>query len=124
MIMRVSSSTFLRYAALIALAFPISVSLAAPPQGDGRQGIAAPAQQTEGARPKPQDTEVWDPVAAHPGATSSHLGTELDLIADYKQNRHVTYGFGFCHLFTGEYLNQATHGKDYNYPFAYVTYVF
>ena len=63
-------------------------------------------------------------IAAHPGATSSHLGTELDLIAEYKQNRHVTYGFGFCHLFTGEYLNQATRGKDYNYPFAYVTYVF
>jgi hypothetical protein len=61
-------------------------------------------------------------IAAHPGATSSHLGTELDLIAEFKQNRHVTYGFGFCHLFTGEYLNEATHGKDYNYPFAYLTY--
>jgi hypothetical protein len=63
-------------------------------------------------------------IAAHPGATSGHLGTELDLIAEYKQNRHVDYGFGFCHLFTGQYLNEATHGKDYNYPFAYVTYVF
>jgi hypothetical protein len=63
-------------------------------------------------------------IAANPGATSSHLGTELDLIAEYKQNRHVDYGFGFCHLFTGRYLNDATHGKDYNYPFAYVTYVF
>jgi hypothetical protein len=63
-------------------------------------------------------------IAAHPGATSSHLGSELDLIADFKQNRHVDYGFGFCHLFTGQYLNEATHGKDYNYPFAYVAYVF
>jgi Alginate export len=63
-------------------------------------------------------------IAAHPGAGSGHLGAELDLIAEYKQNRHVNYGFGFCHLFTGEYLNQATHGKDYNYPFSYVTYVF
>ena len=63
-------------------------------------------------------------LAAHPGATSGHLGTELDLIAEYKENRHVSYGSGFCHLFTGEYLNEATHGKDYNYPFAYVTYVF
>jgi len=63
-------------------------------------------------------------IAAHPGATSSHLGEELDLIAEYKQNRHVDYGFGFCHLFTGQYLNEATPGKDYNYPFAYVTYVF
>jgi hypothetical protein len=63
-------------------------------------------------------------IAAHPGATSSHLGEELDLIAEFKQNRHVDYGFGFCHLFTGQYLNEATPGKDYNYPFAYVSYVF
>ena len=63
-------------------------------------------------------------IAAHPGATSSHLGAELDLIAEYKQNRHVSYGFGFCHLFTGQYLKEATLGKAYNYPFTYVTYVF
>jgi len=63
-------------------------------------------------------------IAAYPKATSSHLGTELDLIAEYKQNRHVDYGFGFSHFFTGRYLNEATRGKDYNYPFAYVTYVF
>jgi hypothetical protein len=63
-------------------------------------------------------------IAAHPGATSKHLGTELDLIADYKQNQHVTYGFGFAHIFTGKFLNQATPGKDFNYPFAYVTYIF
>jgi hypothetical protein len=63
-------------------------------------------------------------VAAHPGATSSHLGAELDLIAEYKQNRHVSYGAGFCHLFTGRYLKDATPGKAYNYPFTYVSYVF
>jgi hypothetical protein len=63
-------------------------------------------------------------IAAHPGTTSSHLGTELDFIAEYRQNRHVDYGFGFCHLFTGEYLSQTTPGKDYNYPFAYLTYGF
>jgi hypothetical protein len=63
-------------------------------------------------------------IAAHPEATSNHLGSELDLIAEYKQNQHVTYGFGLDHLFTGKYLNEAAHGKDYNYPFAYVTYGF
>jgi hypothetical protein len=63
-------------------------------------------------------------LAAHPGATSSHIGSELDLIAEYEQNRHVTYGFGLARLFAGQFLNEATHGKDYNYPFAYVTYVF
>lgn len=63
-------------------------------------------------------------ITAHPRATSNHLGTELDIIADYKQNSHVTYGLGFVHLFTGQYLNEASPGKDYNYPFAYVTYGF
>jgi hypothetical protein len=63
-------------------------------------------------------------VAAHPGATSRHLGTELDLLAEYKEDRHITYGFGFAHLFTGTFLNEATAGKDYNYPFAYATYIF
>src|SRR5580698_6116965 len=58
-------------------------------------------------------------IAAHPGATSSHLGEELDLIAEYKQNKHVTYGFGLAHLFTGRYLDETTKGKDCNYPFAY-----
>jgi hypothetical protein len=63
-------------------------------------------------------------IPAHPGATSNHLGIELDLIAEYKQNGHVTYGIGLAHLFTGRYLNEAARGKDFNYPFAYVTYGF
>ena len=63
-------------------------------------------------------------IAAHPLATSNHIGSELDVIAEYALNRHVSYGLGFAHLFTGRFLNEATRGKDYNYPFAYATYVF
>ncbi len=63
-------------------------------------------------------------VAAHPNATSTHVGTELDLISEYKPNRHITYGLGYARLFTGTFLNEATKGKDYNYPFTYATYVF
>ncbi len=63
-------------------------------------------------------------IPAHPGATSNHLGIELDLIVEYRQNHHVTYGFGFAHLFTGQFLNEAARGEDYNYPFAFVTYSF
>jgi hypothetical protein len=63
-------------------------------------------------------------IAPHPNATSRHLGTELDLIAEYQENRHVTYGFGLAHIFTGQFLNEATSGKDFNYPFAYMTYIF
>ncbi len=63
-------------------------------------------------------------VPAHPAATSSHLGTELNMIAVYQQNSHVSYGFGFAHLFTGQFLKQATPGKSFNYPYAYMTYIF
>lgn len=63
-------------------------------------------------------------VAAHPLVTSTHAGTELELIAECKQNKHITYGFGLAHLFPGAFLNQATLGRDYNYPFAYSTYIF
>jgi hypothetical protein len=63
-------------------------------------------------------------IPADPSATSRHLGTELDLIGTFKQDAHITYGFGFAYLFTGAFLKQATPGKDYSYPFAYVTYVF
>lgn len=63
-------------------------------------------------------------IAAHPGVTSTHAGTEVELIAECKQNKHITYGFGLAHLFPGAFLNQATPGRDYNYPFAYSTYIF
>jgi hypothetical protein len=63
-------------------------------------------------------------VAAHPSVTSTHAGTELELIAECKQNKHISYGFGWAHLFPGAFLNQTTSGRDYNYPFAYSTYIF
>jgi alginate export protein len=63
-------------------------------------------------------------IAPHPSATSTHLGTEVDLIGTFNQNAHVTYGFGLAYLFTGAYLKEATPGKNYYYPFAYVTYMF
>lgn len=63
-------------------------------------------------------------VAAHPNVTSTHAGTELELIAECKQNKHISYGFGWAHLFPGAFLNQTTPGRQYSYPFAYSTYIF
>lgn len=63
-------------------------------------------------------------VAAHPNVTSTHAGTELELMAECKRNKHITFGFGWAHLFPGAFLNQTTPGKDYNYPFAYSAYTF
>src|SRR5438309_6078360 len=53
-------------------------------------------------------------VAAHPNVTSTHAGTELELIAECRQNKHFTYGFGWAHLFSGAFLNQSTPCKNYN----------
>ncbi|MBV8831442.1 MAG: alginate export family protein, partial [Acidobacteriaceae bacterium] len=63
-------------------------------------------------------------VAAYPNVTSTHVATELELIAECKHNKHLSYGFGWAHLFPGTFLNESTPGRNYNYPFAYSTYVF
>lgn len=63
-------------------------------------------------------------VAADPRATSTHVGTELDLVAQYKPDKHITYAFGYARIFPGTFLDEATKGHDYNYPFTYITYVF
>ncbi len=60
-------------------------------------------------------------VAAHPGA-SRHIGNELDLIAEYQMNKGLTFGFGYAHLFAGQFLKTTTPGHDYTYPFAYFQY--
>jgi hypothetical protein len=63
-------------------------------------------------------------VRANPNATSTHAGTELELIVECKQSKHISYGFGWAHLFPGAFLKTTTPGRDYNYPFAYSTYIF
>jgi hypothetical protein len=63
-------------------------------------------------------------IAADPHATGTHLGTEMDLVGTYRTNAHILYGAGYARIFTGTFLKEATKNHDYNYPFAYVTYVF
>jgi alginate export protein len=58
------------------------------------------------------------------GTAGSHVGQEIDAQALCKWNRAVQLGFGYAHLFTGEFLSNTTGGKDYNYPYAMVTYAF
>jgi hypothetical protein len=63
-------------------------------------------------------------VPAANGATSRHVGQEIDAVAEYHPHHALTFGFGYAHLFAGRFLKQTTGGKDYNYPFAYSTYRF
>jgi hypothetical protein len=81
-----SSSTFLRCAALIAVTCPISVRLWAEPSGGGGQATGQSAQQPDGARPKPQDTEVWEPVpkVVTPGARDTAPPSDAIVLFDGK----------------------------------------
>jgi len=62
-------------------------------------------------------------VLAHPGA-SRHIGNEVDLVAEYKLNKGLNFGFGYARLFAGQFLKTTTQGHDYSYPYAYVEYNF
>ena len=62
-------------------------------------------------------------VPAHPGA-GTHIGNELDLIAEYNLDTGLTFGFGYGRLFVGQFLKTTTPGHDYGYPFAYFQYNF
>ena len=63
-------------------------------------------------------------IPANPKAPSRHLGQEIDLIGEYQVHKGITAGFGYARLFSGRYLRAVSPGKDYGYPFAYLTYGF
>jgi Alginate export len=58
------------------------------------------------------------------GAAGTHIGEELDVQAIYTPTRQSEFGFGYGRVFTGEFLNKTTRGKDFNYPYMLVEYVF
>jgi Alginate export len=62
-------------------------------------------------------------VLAHPGV-SRHIGNGLDSVAEYHLNEGINFGFGYAHLFAGQFLRTATQGRDYGYPYAYLEYNF
>ncbi len=63
-------------------------------------------------------------IPADPAAKSRHLGQEIDLMVEHDVSHALHAGFGYARFFTGEFLRTATQGKDFNYPFVYLTYSF
>jgi hypothetical protein len=63
-------------------------------------------------------------LPAAPLARSRHVGQEIDLIGEYKFDEGIIAGFGYARLFAGSFLKAVSPGKDYNYPFLYLTYRF
>jgi hypothetical protein len=57
-------------------------------------------------------------------AGGRHVGQEVDMWAEWNWRDALKPGFGYAHFFTGTFLNRTTPGKDFNYPFVYLTYEF
>ena len=58
------------------------------------------------------------------GATSAHVGQELDIQATKALTPQLVVGAGYAHIFTGAFLKQATPGASYSHPYVMATYVF
>jgi len=52
------------------------------------------------------------------------IGQEIDLLAGRTWRKAIELGIGYCHLFTGTFLDRTTQGRGYNYPFAYLEFHF
>ena len=58
------------------------------------------------------------------GVLATHIGEELDAQAGVTLSPAMQIGFGFGHLFPGEFLKKSTPGKSYNFPYLMFTYAF
>jgi hypothetical protein len=56
------------------------------------------------------------------GTAGKHVGQELDFVAVYTFNSALETGFGYANLYPGRFLDTLTPGKDYTYPWFYLTY--
>ena len=65
------------------------------------------------------------PLARVPaGAAGRHVGQELDVQAARPLTPQLHLVAGYAHVFTGEFLKEATPGASYSHPFVMLTYVF
>jgi 3-keto-disaccharide hydrolase len=84
--MRIQFPSLLVSAALLTVATPLFAQSPASPEGVPPQGAAAPAQATTPARPKPEDTDVWEPVpkVVTPGANCTAPPSDAIVLFDGK----------------------------------------
>lgn len=69
-------------------------------------------------------TEAGAVFVRNPRATSSRIGTEIDVQTAYRYSDHWQFGAGYAHLFAGPYLKQSTKGSGVNAPYLMCTYSF
>jgi len=70
-------------------------------------------------------TAVGAPLArVVTGAASRHVGQEVDAQVTRVLMPQLHLAAGYSHIFTGDFLRQATPGASYSYPYVMATYVF
>ena len=58
------------------------------------------------------------------GLSSRHVGQEVDVVLLYKISKQYTFGIGYGHLWSGQFLKDATLGSNVSYPYTFLTYAF
>jgi hypothetical protein len=70
-------------------------------------------------------TAVGAPLArVITGAASRHVGQEIDAQVTRALMPQLQLAAGYARIFTGDFLEQATPGASYSYPYVMATYVF
>jgi len=84
--MRIQSLKPFYYAALLAVAAPLFAQTPAPAQGAQPNAVAAPATTAMPAKPKPEDTDVWEPIptVVTPGGTCGAPPSDAIVLFDGK----------------------------------------
>lgn len=58
------------------------------------------------------------------GTGGRFVGQEFDTVLSYNLSRQLQISGGYGHIFPGTFLNHATPGKSYNFPYASTVFVF
>ncbi len=56
------------------------------------------------------------------GLSGTHIGRELDVETSYRLDRHLEFGAGLGHFFSGGFLVGTHHARSYTYPYLMVNY--
>ena len=58
------------------------------------------------------------------GSAGRFVGQELDATVTYDFTKQLKAGGGYGHIFPGTFLENATPGEAYNFPYAMLSYKF
>ncbi|HKB91005.1 MAG TPA: alginate export family protein, partial [Opitutaceae bacterium] len=57
-------------------------------------------------------------------STARYVGQQIEAMAEWRLNRHLTLTADYAHFFAGDFLKQTTPGKDVDYFSTWLTFRF